>query len=706
MGNFPSIQSYAKLEEIGRGSFGIVYKAKNKETKEFYAVKVLHPEFNKNLKNYIKALDNEISIYSKLDHPCILPFYGASYFSFNDERRPAIVVKYAPNGSLDQIFDYGKQHEIVFWNNTTKLCIIYGIASAMSYLHENNVIHCDLKPSNILLDEYMCPYIADFGLSQAFDNKNLMSTASSIKGTAIYTAPEIWEDKEITESCDVYSFGLLLYSIFANEEPFEKRNYNQYKFSINVIQNGERPEFTREIPTPFWSLMERCWSQDPKERPTFKEILNDLATKDELCINGVNIAKYRRFIELLEKRQIETIHNEFQKVDIKTELKKFNVTDPGFDYLFTLHVLKLEELPYRKREAIRKIIFPNDKETCFDKIVINPEQVVELYENEVLDSHYLLDLLKFFDKISIEIKYPASNYPQIWQVLSNVKRKENERIKFIIIVENVNAIGREFKNNNLVNKFIIKEPVSSISEEAFRGCIALTSIEFPSTLRSIEHSTFRMCESLKKVVIPKSVPSVGEHALRGCHNLIDVTIPSSVGKIGKSCFRGDNHMKIITLPENLTVIEKSTFKGCVQLITVNVPPSVTKIEQSAFEECQKLKKIVIPPSVTVIEPKAFRDCAALTHIYFDPTKTTEIDENAFYDCDNLQSLVITTSESEITIDIRPFPNVKKIFIPQSVVIENPIPGIQIIQQRNNFTDCGLSENQESSSQDSANYIQE
>lgn len=119
MGNSSSIHNYISIEIIGRGSFGEVHKVKNKETNEIYAIKVLHTEFNKNLENYMKALNNEIEIYSKLNHPCILPFIGASYFSFNDELRPAIVVKYAVNGSLDHLLEYGKQYErIPFWDST------------------------------------------------------------------------------------------------------------------------------------------------------------------------------------------------------------------------------------------------------------------------------------------------------------------------------------------------------------------------------------------------------------------------------------------------------------------------------------------------------------------------------------------------------------------------------------------------------------
>ena len=172
--------------------------------------------------------------------------------------------------------------------------------------------------------------------------------------------------------------------------------------------------------------------------------------------------------------------------------------------------------------------------------------------------------------------------------------------------------------------------------------------------------------------------------------LIEVSIPSSVKKIGKCCFRGDNHIEHVTLPENLTVIEKAILKGCVQLKSVNIPPNVEKIESGAFEECQQLKKIVIPHKVKVIERNAFRDCDSLTHIYFDPSKTTNIDKTAFFDCKNLRILIITTSQPSIKIDLSPFPFVKEVVIPPTVgSVDCLPPEIQIRTSTNLIGDCGI-----------------
>ena len=114
-------------------------------------------------------------------------------------------MEYALNGSLKQLID----HDIAnpqnrFLTDTRKLKIIYGIASAMSYLHSHGILHLDLKPDNILLDDYLFPKVGDFGLSKS----ELESTQSSIRmknnninftGTLMFIAPEIWKQKKLLE---------------------------------------------------------------------------------------------------------------------------------------------------------------------------------------------------------------------------------------------------------------------------------------------------------------------------------------------------------------------------------------------------------------------------------------------------------------------------------------------------------------------------
>ena len=166
-----NLQNFTTMEKIGQGSFGKVFKIQNKVTKKIYAAKQLMRDFNSS-QNFLQDLYKEIEILSNVSHPSILHFVGFSKFGLKGERKAVIVTKYAPNGSLDKILKLGQGSGIEYWNETKKLCNIFGIASSMLYLHSNDIIHRDLKPANILEDEHLFPLISDFGLSKIIQQNN------------------------------------------------------------------------------------------------------------------------------------------------------------------------------------------------------------------------------------------------------------------------------------------------------------------------------------------------------------------------------------------------------------------------------------------------------------------------------------------------------------------------------------------------------
>ena len=180
------------------------------------------------------------------------------------------------NGSLADIIDLERKGLCKDqWNETRKLINIYGIASALSFLHSHEIIHRDLKPDNILMDEYLLPKIADFGLSK-MKHKNVesLSLESSPKliGTPLYIAPEIWDHYEYSKAVDVYAFGLIVFEIVTTEVPFKDTSYIAL---MGKIADGERPEI-KGTTESYKALIEKCWSQNPGDRPTFDQIIETL----------------------------------------------------------------------------------------------------------------------------------------------------------------------------------------------------------------------------------------------------------------------------------------------------------------------------------------------------------------------------------------------------------------------------------------------
>lgn len=220
------------------------------------------------------------------------------------------------NYSLDRIFSI-KQRSFTskYLTNTKKLIIIYGIASGMAYLHKNNIIHQNLKSTNILMDDLLLPKISDISLCS---NSNSMQ-----KNSIAFIAPGILNGSNYSESSDIFSFGLIMYQIVTNERPYKnlKNSYIAQK-----VKNGERPLFHVPVLKSYQNLIKKCWSQDPNKRPSFDQIVRELQKDAGFITDAVNSDDFKNYIRYIEACQEEVIPIEsfinqqsptFQKVNIQ-----------------------------------------------------------------------------------------------------------------------------------------------------------------------------------------------------------------------------------------------------------------------------------------------------------------------------------------------------------------------------------------------------
>ncbi|KAK8876526.1 hypothetical protein M9Y10_006742 [Tritrichomonas musculus] len=310
------LSSYIKQNCIGSGSFGKVYKVKDKRTGRIYAAKISKKEINDDSSDLKTNISREVNIMSKIDHPSILKFIGYSPVNFKRQPKPVIVTEYSPNGTLKDLINSSRDSDdLNYFNPTYKIIMIYGIASALSYLHSHNIIHRDLKPDNILIDENNLPKIADFGLSKVNHSKLSMTNNSNLglKGTPLYLSPEIWRSCEYNKPCDVYAFAFIVYEIITNERPF--KDFNYLELASHVLRGG-RPAFVKPIPKSYQDLIERCWSQNPRDRPTFDQIVNELKTNHEFITDLVDEKEYFNYIKYID--ECKTTFNPF-KIVIKNK---------------------------------------------------------------------------------------------------------------------------------------------------------------------------------------------------------------------------------------------------------------------------------------------------------------------------------------------------------------------------------------------------
>ncbi|MGN0233304.1 MAG: leucine-rich repeat domain-containing protein [Bacteroidaceae bacterium] len=188
--------------------------------------------------------------------------------------------------------------------------------------------------------------------------------------------------------------------------------------------------------------------------------------------------------------------------------------------------------------------------------------------------------------------------------------------------------------------------VTSIGDNAFKGCTGLSSITIPNSVTSIGHHAFESCTGLSSITIPNGVTSIGNHAFYYCTGLSSITIPNSVTSIGYEAFRGCTGLSSITIPNGMTSIGDHAFYECTGLSSVIILNGVTSIGESAFFNCAGLSSITIPNSVTSIGNQAFYHCTGLSSITI-PNSVTSIGNQAFYGCTGLSSIFIPNSVTSI-----------------------------------------------------------
>lgn len=281
------LNDLTNIERISSGGFGLVCLVQDKKTHQVYAAKIIHSSETEQNKVMI---NREIGIMIRMQHPTIIKFYGYSLTDFEGKNHVTLLLQYAKNGSLasylKKVQNGLADHN---YDNTTRQKILIGIARAMMFLHKHNVIHRDLKPDNVLLDDNLEPHVTDFGTSKFYSSGQSNNQTQNV-GTAIYMAPEIIEGVKYNGKADVYSFAILMYEVVTDLVPYEdfqKGNITLFQFNMKVLSENYRPEFKVPIKKSIKELIEKCWSSDPNERPTFDEIFNRLAFNIEESVYDV-----------------------------------------------------------------------------------------------------------------------------------------------------------------------------------------------------------------------------------------------------------------------------------------------------------------------------------------------------------------------------------------------------------------------------------
>lgn len=154
-----------------------------------------------------------------------------------------------------------------FFKLPALLKVAIDVSKGMNYLHQNKIVHRDLKAANLLMDENAVVKVADFGVAKVQSPSGVMTAET---GTYRWMAPEVIEHKPYDRKADVFSFGIVLWELLTRKLPYD--HLSPLQAAVGVVQQGLRPTVPTNTDPKMVQLLERCWQQDPSSRPEFSEI--------------------------------------------------------------------------------------------------------------------------------------------------------------------------------------------------------------------------------------------------------------------------------------------------------------------------------------------------------------------------------------------------------------------------------------------------
>ncbi len=203
---------YEILEEIGRGGFAIVYRARDPDLDRLVALKELKPILLQD-SDWVRRFRREARAIARLDHPRIVPIYDVG----QADQRLFIVMRLVDGPSLEELI---AQQGRLSWSEAVG--IVTALADGLDYAHSQGILHRDLKPANILIDPERGPLLTDFGLAKlAGESSMSVSATGSVVGSPPYIAPEVWEGQKVTPQVDIYALGCILCEMLTGEKVFK-----------------------------------------------------------------------------------------------------------------------------------------------------------------------------------------------------------------------------------------------------------------------------------------------------------------------------------------------------------------------------------------------------------------------------------------------------------------------------------------------------
>ena len=697
-----------QLEEfIGEGSYGKVYRIKREEFGETYyaALKwICLPQNQSEIQSLrnegyddasiadhyasvIKAFQSEIVLMSKLrGHSHIVSFEDHLFEKRENELGWDILIRMELLESLPGFFKKDRAVRDVI----TLGC---DICDALTLCAKYKIVHRDIKPDNIFVNENGDFKLGDFGVARQMEHTQ---TNMSRKGTPFFMAPEVYTGREADARADQYSLGLVMHRLLnAQQIPFAPA-------FDRILTHQEREEALLQrlrgeaLPPPLQGseklkqIILKASNYQPKKRfaapEEMKAALQQTLNERE---NQASLFKAASG-QISSKRSSLRPEAAFKKGK-KSKRDKKDKTGWVLGILVGLILLLTgtgiwlllqtpdEDVPASFENTIPAVqtpvpstartpmptATPVPTETVFVALTSTPTTLptstfttiptATTTTTTTATPTATTTIAPTFTPTptaaptSVSTSYTAlvsdgTPLPDI-----PVSNESNFEYR---IDEAGNAVITKYTGSDTICRVpetldgrTVVSIEGKLNESAFMECVNLQYVLLPNTIQSVGQFAFFKCDSLIGVSLPESLTSIGYSAFRDCVSLEDIVFPDTITFIGRSAFGNCLLLEHLTLPENLETLSASAFAGCRALTSVILPDSLTYIDHCVFDGCSSITNISLPTNLKKIGWAAFRNCSSLSSLVL-PDGLIEIEFEAFDGCRKLKYLYIPASSIE------------------------------------------------------------